>query len=88
MGSHETDATLHRLMDQAKEDYLRHQTHPELETVTDPAFFEKAVNLVRGNLVKLVGTREQPLDPNRIYLNIQKAFDEALRRAVMQREQN
>lgn len=88
MGSHETDATLHRLVDQAKEDYLRLQTHPELEIVTDPAFFEKAVNLVRGNLVKLAGTREQPLDPSRVYLNIQKAFDEALRRAIMQREQN
>ncbi len=86
MGSPEADDTLHRLVDQAKEDYLRHNTHAELEIITSRDFFEKTVNLVRGNLDKLVGKRDEPLAPARVYLNIQKAFDEAIRRAVHEKE--
>ena len=86
MGSSETDSMLRRLLDQAKEDYLRFNTHPELEIVTNSAFFEKTLNLVRGNLDKLAGKSDAPLDPSRVYLNMQKAFDEALRRAIAQRE--
>ena len=88
MGSPEADHTLHRLVDQAKEDYLRHNTHPELDIVTSPVFFEKTVDFIRGNLVKLIGSREEPVEPARAYLNIQKAFDEAIRRALREKERN
>lgn len=88
VGSHETDALLRRLVDQAKEDYFRHQSHPDLELATLPEFFEYAVNYIRAHLPDIAGEREQTNPAEEVYLQVQQAFDQALKQARKRLEAN
>lgn len=88
LGGREADSLLRRLVDQAKEDYFRHQTHPDLEVATLPEFFEYAVNYIRGQMADIAGDRNQTNPAEDVYLYVQQAFDQALKQARKRIETN
>ncbi|MCC7356958.1 hypothetical protein IT408_00410 [Candidatus Uhrbacteria bacterium] len=88
MKSPETTETLQRLVDQVKEDYLRHNTHAELDIITSSAFLEKTTAFIRKNIQTLIGLRNHTFSPIHIYLNFQKAFDYSVQRAILERDES